>query len=616
MRRAPIALAAHLTCANVHGMKASPRNASLRKAGRRGRKSHTASPGGGRGGLRRGLLIAIAVLCLLGGCTANHRGHPGHSDRTVRHPSAHGSSIAGSAGEPGSAWRILAGHQGGIEGYANRSSVSPGQSVRLFVSTAAPRFVVRAFRMGWYRGALGRQVWSSAPIRGRRQSAPVITSSETRTVTARWAPSVAVWTGGWSPGDYLLRLDASSHREAFIPLTVRGPSAAGRIVLVNAVTTWQAYNRWGCCDLYQGGDGAFATRSRAVSFDRPYAANDGSGEFIDRELGIVAEAERLSLPLDYVTDVDLDTNPHLLDRARAVVSMGHDEYWSPRMRAAVTTARDAGTNLAFFGANAIFRRIRFAATSLGSDRLEIDYKVAAEDPLYGTDNPAVTADWPASPDARPESTLVGAQYGCFPGGRRVSGVIVDPTSWLFAGTHVTQGEDLTGLIGPETDAVQLSYPTPRPIEVLLHSPTRCPAGNPAYADSTYYVASSDAAVFDAGTIDWVCAVGTGCHARISAATHTVTRQVTDNLLRAFARGPAGRLHPAHDNVTALGISCNCRIGGNGHLVSPSRRPPAAVGWLSGPSAPVRSDGRIDACLTRGSIWSVPISTGSWIRQRG
>ncbi len=509
----------------------------------------------------RRLLLLIAVLALLAGC--EHGGAAGpHGTATstdsrspLSGPFGSGSpasSPAGSADLAGSAWRIPKSAEGGIEGYADHTSVLPGQAVRLFVSTPAREFVVRAFRMGWYRGAEGRLTWTSRATRGTVQHSAVLSAPATNTMSAPWTPSTTVSTSGWEPGDYLLRLDASTRHESFVPLTVRAPSAAGRVVLVNAVTTWQAYNLWGCCDLYNGADGSFDTRSRAVSFDRPYAANDGSGEFIKRELPAVAQAERLGLSLDYVTDVDLEADPHVLDGARAVISMGHDEYWSPQMRAVVTAARDAGANLAFLGANAIFRRIRLASTALGPYRLEINYKVASEDPLNGTDNAEVTANWPDTPHADPESALLGDQYGCFPGRTRVPGVIVDPGNWLFAGTHVTAGMQLPGLVGPETDAVQLGYPTPRPIEVLLHSPTHCPNDTPTHADASYYVARSGAGVFDAGTIDWVCAIDAECYG--SGPTQRVVRQVTDNLLTAFARGPVGRTHPAHDNLAALGIS--------------------------------------------------------------
>jgi hypothetical protein len=156
----------------------------------------------------------------------------------------------------------------------------------------------------------------------------------------------------------------------------------------------------------------------------------------------------------------------------------------------------------------------------------------------------------------PESRLLGAQYGCLllHDSTREPGVVAHPHSWLFAGLHVTTGEQLPGLIGPETDAVQLGFPTPRPIEVLLHSPNHCPADIPAHADASYYVADSGAAVFDAGTISWACAVRGNCHGRIPAATGRIVRTVTDTLLRAFARGLAGPAHPARDNLAAIAIT--------------------------------------------------------------
>jgi hypothetical protein len=99
--------------------------------------------------------------------------------------------------------------------------------------------------------------------------------------------------------------------------------------------------------------------------------------------------------------------------------------------------------------------------------------------------------------------------------------------------------------------VQLGYPTPRPIEILLHSPTACPGDTPPYADASYYAAPSGAGVFDAGTIDWVCDLGGGCSA--AGPTAGVVRTATDNLLRAFSVAGAGARHPAADNLAALKV---------------------------------------------------------------
>ncbi len=76
--------------------------------------------------------------------------------------------------------------------------------------------------------------------------------------------------------------------------------------MINAVTTWQAYNQWDGYSPYKGPDGRRETRSRAVSFDRPYQqAMSGAGQFLQFELAAVRVAEHAGIPLGYATDVDL-----------------------------------------------------------------------------------------------------------------------------------------------------------------------------------------------------------------------------------------------------------------------------------------------------------------------
>ncbi|MBV8930887.1 MAG: hypothetical protein JO152_17330 [Mycobacteriaceae bacterium] len=440
-------------------------------------------------------------------------------------------------------WRITPAAATGIAGYVSRDSIAPGDPLDLYVSTSAKTFTVQVYRMGWYAGLLGTLTATLGPYPSVSQPAATV-SPTLRMVTTAWTSSGTLDTAGWLPGVYLLRLTTPAGRANFVPLTVRGSSAAGRVVLITPDTTWQAYNRWGCCDLYDGDEGGFASRSYAVSFDRPYLAEFGAGEFIDRELPIVAEVDRLGLPVDFVTDIDLQRDPHILDGATAVISMGHDEYYSVQMRATLTAARDAGSNIAFLGSNAIYRRVRFESSPLGADRVMVDYKIGSLDPVSKLDPTQTTADWPQPPDAHPESSLTGGMYACL--GHTSDGVVVDPTSYLFAGTHVVKGTPLTALMGPEVDRIVLADPTPRPIEILTHSPFACPQGDASEADTTYYSTPSGAAVFDAGTMRWVCAVYDGCE--VDAMTGGIVRRVTDNLLLAFAQGPAGKAHPAHDNV--------------------------------------------------------------------
>ncbi|MFC5722891.1 N,N-dimethylformamidase beta subunit family domain-containing protein [Streptomyces gamaensis] len=433
-----------------------------------------------------------------------------------------------------------------VEGYADRASVLPGQTLRLHVSTTAAGFRAEAFRMGWYGGAQARRVWTSQRLPGTVQPVPSAAGA-TRTVLPAWRPSLEVPTRGWPEGAYLIRLTADSGEQRYVPLVVRSASTRGRLVLVHAVATWQAYNTWGGHSLYHGpgGKGDYAGRSLAVTCDRPYD-DDGAPLFTTYEQPAVALAERLGLPLAYVTSMDLDSDPQLLHGAHGVVSLGHDEYWTPAMRARVTAARDAGTNVAFLGANACFRRIRLEPADTGDRRLVVCYKTDwAHDPMRGKDDAAVTTDWREPPAAAPENALTGTLYESNPASADY--VVTDPGHWLLAGTGAGRGTAFAHLVGTEYDRVTSAPATPRPIQVIAHSPLVC-RGVRSFADSAYYSTASGAGVFSTGTMRWVESLtGDGSHG-IPPVTARFTGTVTANLLRAFAAGPAGRAHPAEDNL--------------------------------------------------------------------
>jgi hypothetical protein len=430
-----------------------------------------------------------------------------------------------------------------IMGYAGTASVLTGQSFPLFVSTTSSGFRVRAFRLGWYHGDGARQVWKSGSLRGHRQNAPSLTGS-TNTVRTAWDPAIEVPTDDWPAGAYLIRLDADSGAQRCVPVTVRSASTAGKVVLKNSVATWQAYNTWGGYDLYKGPGQAYGNRSLAVSLDRPYDGN-GAEMFLTYERNVVRLAESLDLPLAYVTGMDIDANPHLLDGAAALITLGHDEYWSPAERAHVTAARDTGVNLAFLGANALFRRIRLDE----GGRLIICYKTSyTQDPMYGVHNALVTSDWRDPPAPDPESSLIGTSYEGYPAtaAYRVSA----PDSWLFAGTGVAEGTRFANLVGIEYDRVNPAYPVPRPIQVLSHSPLVC-LGARSHGDSAYYTHPGGAGVFNSGTMRWVEAIYGDQPHGIGGRTPAFVKQVTTNLLRAFAGGPAAAKYPARDNLDAM-----------------------------------------------------------------
>ncbi|MCW2560070.1 MAG: hypothetical protein JWP55_4034 [Mycobacterium sp.] len=487
-------------------------------------------------------VAAVAVA----GCDADHAPRPHTTPPTAPTESVqHGTPD----------WRISSqGPPGAVEGYADKTSVLPGEEFGLYVSTTAPGFRVSAFRVGWYGGAQARLVWQSDLVAGARQKPPGVVVA-TRTVQADWERSLNVRTDGWPEGAYLLRLEADNDCQRYVPLIVRSVGAAGKTLLMHAPATWQAYNRWGGFSLYAGQDGAYADRALAVCFDRPYDSS-GVEKFLVYERALVVLAERLGIPLAYTTGVDVHLAPSVLRGATAAVALGHDEYWTPEQRRYVTAARDAGTNLAFLGANTCFRRIRLEPGPSGARaRTVVCYKTDYPVDPYLAQHPTMaTTDFRHRPAADPESSLTGVIYEGFP--TDAAYVVETSDHWVFAGTGVNRGDSFDHLVGVEYDRVTPGSPTPAPIEIVAHSPLVC-AGRRSHSDSAYYTVPSGAGVFASGTMRWVegLMAGTRDDGRdhgLDLRTRDFVTRTTENVLRAFAEGPAAKHRPApRDNVAAV-----------------------------------------------------------------
>ncbi|MFI9358908.1 N,N-dimethylformamidase beta subunit family domain-containing protein [Streptomyces lydicus] len=512
---------------------------------------HRAAGGGSAGGgLDRrhflGAAAAGAAGVAVGGTAGcdTHAGNPGGAAGTAGTGPA---DLAAERRRPGSPdWRIRStGPPDAVEGYTDKASVRPGEGFGLYVSTTAPGFRVSAYRVGWYGGAEARLVWRSDRIAGRAQRHPHVLPG-IRSVRADWPRTLAVATDGWPPGAYLLRLDADHGHQRYVPLVVRSATPAGRTVLMHAVATWQAYNRWGGYNLYAGQDGGYGTRSLEVSFDRPYDA-DGAEKFMVYERAVVVLAERLGIPLAYTTGLDVHLDPSALRGATAVLSLGHDEYWTPQQRRHVTLARDAGTNLAFLGANACFRRVRLEPGPSGAVRTVVCYKTAyRDDPYFAAHRDQPTHDFRQPPAAAPESSLTGVFYEGYP--TDAPYVVHNADHWLFAGTGARRGDSFEHLVGVEYDRVTPDAPTPSALEIIAHSPLVC-AGRSSHSDSAYYTVPSGAGVFSSGTMRWVEGLMAGRHEDgrdhgMDARTGAFVTRTTENLLRAFAEGPAARTRPA------------------------------------------------------------------------
>jgi hypothetical protein len=466
------------------------------------------------------------------------------------------------------AWEIH-GRHAGIEGFASLVYAHRGQRVTLYVSTTGPRFRAEAFRMGYYQGRGARLVWQSAQLAGRRQPACPLARGINMVACDNWSPSLTFTvTGAFAQGDYLIKLAGPGNRQSYVPLTVWDPASTATYVVKNDVFTWQAWNPFGGYDLYAGlgscpaGVYPLCSRARVVSFDRPYDAENGSGNFLTLEYPLVRWAEERGLDVGYATDLTIQQHPAWLLRHRVLLSLGHDECWSLAERQAAVAARDQGVNIVFFAASPILRHVRTQASPLGPDREEVDYRDAAQDPLNKGNPLQVTGnEWASPPASWPEYDFVGDTYeGFLEPGLHAGLRVADASAWVFQGTGLGNGSVIPGVVASDVDKFDAAMGQPADDQILAHSPVPAGLGQtsmpPFYSDMTYYTGpGGGAGVLDTGTNNWIPALGSdrdGCRPGGTGGTGGIcalaaVRRITANILRVFGGGPAGRIQPSVAN---------------------------------------------------------------------
>jgi hypothetical protein len=408
------------------------------------------------------------------------------------------------------------------------------------------------------------------PLNGTSQPAcPRVTTTTNFGLTeCNWASAYTLTVPTtWTTGNYIVKLIRSdSGLESYMTFVVRNDAAPADIVLSMDVSTWQAYNFWGGAgngdvgyNLYgKFNDVSFSsssTRAYAVSFNRPYldqGAQDGAGNFMVWDYPMVRWLESQGYNVTYATDVDIETNPSLLNGRKAFINTGHDEYYSDNMRNNLQGYISGGAHMGFFSANNVYNRIRWANSSSGqADRTVICYKDAAVDPQ----SPA-TIRWRDLTPPQPENALLGVMQNGTADDRALR--VYDSSSWIYAGTGlvnyvsgtpVTSGSGqnaIAGIVGYEfderaaNDSTLSSFVSSEPVGLQQVAHSNVPAtdnGVVAFSDATLYTASSGAIVFSAGTIQWSWGLDNGyndgyCDCNPGYA-NSKSKQITANILNKF-----------------------------------------------------------------------------------
>ena len=474
-----------------------------------------------------GLLAALATLLSAGGAHAQ-----------CANPVECENLFAGTT-----AWRIDGpvsdDATGQIQGYASDTSVDTGGSIDFHVTVAGgASWTVDVFRMGWYSGDGGRLMLQAGPLAGTAQPSCPATLGTNGSVECSWSVGYTLNVPtDWVSGIYLAKLETlSTGHQAYIMFVVREDARVATYLYQQAAMTYQSYNRYPVnghsVSFYNGGSGVQAWEKR-LSFDRPYTSStflrnnqspfstlgDGSGGFFTWDFPMILWLESEGYDISYASNVDLHVTTDLLLSYRAMLSVGHDEYWTEEMATAASDARDAGVNLGFFAGNHVFGTVEMqpASDSTPNRIMEGITKAGAPgvDPGHW--------DHPNYPDKIKRQLLLGqANTGCCVrkpiSYYNVDWIVDVAEHWVFEGTGFLDGDAVPGLLGYEPDAYDPdpTFQTPDNLHFTLLSAspfTPAAAGAPGdtsylnswpldFAHSVIYQAPSGAWVFSAGTTDW------------------------------------------------------------------------------------------------------------------
>jgi hypothetical protein len=395
-----------------------------------------------------------------------------------------------------------------IEGFCARASVMAGETLPIKVSCNPPSpFTLDLYRMGFYGGTGARLVASPGSFPGRVQPDPPVGPQRVR--ECDWETSVELAIpDDWVSGVYLGKLTAERDGwQSYVIFVVREARAAD-FLFQCSTNTWQAYNRWpDQFSLYDDGHKEWYWGPDVrISYDRPYGKycqildqplSTGSGEFLLWEFPLAYWMEREGCDVTYATNVDTHADPDSLLQARAFLSVGHDEYWSPQMVLAAQRAVERGVHAAFLCGNSVY-----GITPLEPSTAGIPDRTLHRLGIYG---PMDERYFQAFPEMRrfrvngpDESRLMGVR-SVWPVMGGADWTCAREGHWLFEGTGMRDGDSIPGLVGWESHGAPADIAG---LEVVAEGATVNGSGQVGSYASVIFPGPQGSLVFNAATIWW------------------------------------------------------------------------------------------------------------------
>lgn len=395
-----------------------------------------------------------------------------------------------------------------IEGYCSHTSIRAGERLKIMVSTnPASPFVIDFYRLGYYNGDGGRHMQHVGPLAGQAQPDPDIGDQRLR--ECRWEPALEFEIPqDWPSGVYVGKLTAEREGlQSYVIFIVRDDRPCDFLFQCSD-TTWNAYNRWpNQWALYDNGKKHWYVGPNVqVSWDRPYGKcgtlimdqplSQGSGEFLMWEFPLAYWMEKEGYDVSYISNVDTHIDAAGLMRAKAFLSVGHDEYWSREMYDNMLGAVAKGLNAGFFSGDTCWGLIPFLPSSSG-----VPNRIITRLGQFGPLEPAAVEKYPEyalfKHSAPTEANLIGAR-NAFPYCGVQDWICTDEKHWIYAGTGMKHGDSIPNIVGWEWMGNPANIPG---LSVVAEGTMKYNKDQGTYA-ATVYPGPKNNWVFNASSIWW------------------------------------------------------------------------------------------------------------------
>ncbi|WP_239169999.1 DUF4082 domain-containing protein [Actinoplanes xinjiangensis] len=532
---------------------------------------------------------------------------------------------------------------GDIGGFTTKVSVQPGETLQLKVNSPTT-FTVKFFRLGYYGGDGARQMPSSptttfpAKVQDEclKDPATGLVDCGNWDTNVNWTvPSDAV------SGVYLAILDQGSGRGySPYPFVVADDDSDSDILVQTSDQTWQAYNKWGGQNFYEGGGPAPDGRAYKVSYNRPMRIA-GDNAILSSEYPMIQWLERNGYDVSYASNIDVSTKPSLLQDHNVYLSSGHDEYWDQGIWDNVKQARADGVNLAFFSGNEAFWRTRLEpsiATSGGTNRTLVSYKSTKMKmtPPNGVADPSGqwTGTWmdPAGAGTggnKPQNAITGTLFsvnGYRNDAMTVSSEFKNLRLWRDTAIEdLNSGEVATfpaGTLGYEWDSdvenaarppgmIRFSATTLQITDgtLLLDEGNNYGNGVATHSVVMYRDQVSNALVFGAGTVQWSWGLS-ALHTGPASSEDPRMQQATANVLADMDSLPKtlqSNLTMPTKSTDTVGPVVNIAAPTTGATV-----PVLSAFTISGTASDTAGQlGRVEVSVDGGSTWRAANGLGNW-----